>query len=504
MWDCAAGRPRVEDILLGTIVAIGFLQALSILANAARAKVIAVMLGPEGVGVVGIIDQVVLVVMNLSALSLPLAAVTILSRSCGDGPVAFKHTYVTFLTVLSVSTLVGTAGAVGLVATRSSLLGESLLLYQPLLILGLLSVPGLAWSTFGASVLAAAQRAWQSAVVAAVSAMALFLAAVAGIPLAGLEGLYWISLAAGALVAGAVFYYLHRQLRLPFFDRKVSLAGALARHPDLVFFCASYFLVSVSYPLAWLIARHTVLANFGGAEAGRLQAVIGLMMGFGMVLRPVNSQLLLPIVNGPWDAARKFRDTLGIQRKLTVALALLAMPLVLFPQWVLAILYSTAFAAAGPYVHLFIGAEVILILGGTYQALVLGLNDTRAWALEYFVGYGSLGMLSWSLGRDYGILGVAASAITASLLIFGLALWRLRSRHGFALPRGLLGLMIGVLAAIFAAGTACARYDDGSAAAMLVKVAALLVFAASLICGLDKEDRSWVYGFLIRSQPKSS
>jgi len=497
-----AWRPRAEDILLETIVAIGFLQTLSILANAARAKVIAVMLGPEGVGVVGIVDQVVLVVMNLTTLSLPLSAVTILSRSYGQGVAAFKHSYVTFLTVLSVLTLVGTASALSLVAVRSSLLGESLLLYQPLLILGLLSVPALACSTFGASVFAAAQQARQATVVAAISATALLLAAAAGIPLAGLEGLYWMSLAAGALVAGAVFYHLHRQFRLPFFDRTVSLAGEIARHPDLVFFCASYFLVSVAYPLAWLIARHSILANFGGAEAGRLQAVIGLMMGFGMVLRPVNSRLLMPIVNGPWDAARKFRDTVGIQRKLTVALALLAMPLVLFPQWVLAVLYSTAFAAAGPYVHLFIGAEVILILGGTYQALVLGMNDTRAWALEYFVGYGSLGMLSWSLGRDHGILGVAASAITASLLIFGLALWRLRSRHGFVLPRSLLGLMTGVLAVIFGAGAACARYDDGSTAALLVKVAALLVFGPSLICCLDREDRTWIYRFLTRLPPK--
>jgi O-antigen/teichoic acid export membrane protein len=470
----------------------------------ARAKVIAVLVGPEGVGVVGIVDQIVLVVMNLSALSLPLSALAFLSRSYGQGPAAFKRTYLTFLAVLSALTLAGTAGAVGLVAARSSLLGESLLRYQPLLILGLLSVPALAATTFGASVLAAAQRARQAAVVAAISATALFLAAVVGVLGGGLEGLYWVSLVVGVLVAGATFGHLHRQLRLPFFERRVRLAAELTHHPDVVFYCVSYFLVSLAYPLAWLIARYSVLDHVGEAEAGRLQAVIALMVGFGTVLRPVNSQLLLPIVSGPGDTGRKFRDTVGVQRRLTVTLALLAMPLVLFPRWLLAMLYSSAFTAASPYVHLFVVAEVILILGTTYQVLVLGMDDMRVWALIFFIGYVCLGGMAWGLGGNHGILGVGLAAIAGSILIFGLALWRLRSRHGFRLPRGLLGLMIVVLAAIFAAGIVCARYDDGSVAALLVKVVVLLIFAPSLIRCLDKEDRAWVYGFLTRFQPRSS
>ncbi len=497
-------RPPAEDVLLGTIVAIGFLQALSILANVARAKVIAVLVGPEGLGVVGIVDQTVLLVMNFGTLSLPLSALTILSGSYREGPAAFKRTYLTFLAVISASTLVGTVGMVALVAARSSLLGESLLRYQPLLILGLLSVPALAASNYGASVLAAAQRARQSTLVVAGSAMAMCLAAVVGVPVAGLKGLYWGSLVAGSLVAVVIISHLHRHLHLPLFARQVSLAAELKHQPDLVFYCISYFLVSIAYPLVWLIARYSVLDQFGEAEAGRLQAVIALMVGFGTVLRPVNTRLLLPIVSGPGDTDQKFRDTIDVQRRLTVTLALLAMPLVLFPNWILALLYSAAFTAAGPYVHLFIVAEVILILGWTYQVLVLGMNDMRAWAPTFFLGYGCLGVMSWGLGRTYGIGGVAVAAIASSLVIFGMALWRLRSRHGFRLPPSLVSLMTIVVAALVLGGTACARYDDGSLAALLVKVAGLCLFAFSLVCCLDKQDRAWVHHFLTRFQPKIS
>ncbi len=497
-------EPLAEAALLGTIFAIGFLQTLSILANVARAKVIAVLVGPEGVGVVGVIDQMVLVVMNLSALSLPFSALTILSRSYGEDPATFKQTYLTFLAILSVLTLAGTAGAVGLVVARSSLLGDNLLRYHRPLILGILSVPALAVSTFGASVLAAAQRARQSAVVAAGGATALFLAAAVGIPGGGLEGLYLGSLVLGVLVAAAIFRHLRRELRLPLFERNVSLVAEVRRHPDLVFYCVSYFAVSAAYPLAWLIARHSVLERYGEVEAGLLQALIALTLGFGTVLRPVNTQLLLPIVSGPGDTDRKFRDTVGVQRRLTVILALLAMPLILFPQWILALLYSRVFTVASPYLYLFIVAEMILILGGTYQVLVLGMDDRRAWALPYFLGYACLGTMSWGLGREYGVLGVAVAAITSSLLIFGLALWRLRSRHGFRLPPGLLGLMIGAVGGILGIGMACARYDNGSLTALLVKASGMLVLAPGLICCLDKEDRAWVYGLVTRFLPKSS
>jgi len=465
----------------------------------ARAKVIAVLLGPEGMGVVGIVDQMVLVVMNLSAFSLPLSALTVLSRSYRAGPAAFEQTYLTFLAVLSALALAGTAGAVALVATRSSLLGQSLFQYQPVLILGLLCVPALAVSTFGASVLAAAQRAQQSAVVAAGSATALFLAAVLGVPAGGIEGLYLISLIVGILVAGAISVHLHRCLRLPLFHGRISVAAELRRHPHLIFYCVSYFLVAFAYPLAWLVARQAVLDQYGEAEAGRLQALIALVVGFGTVLRPINTQLLLPLVSGPGDTGRKFRDTVGAQRRLTVSLTLLAMPLVLFPRPILALLYSKAFTTASPFLHLLVAAEVILILGGTYQVLVLGMHDMRGWALPYFLGYASLGVLAWRLGPRHGIPGIALAAIVSSLVIFGLGLWRLRRYHGFRLPGRLLGLIIVALVAILGGGMACARYDDGSVLALLVKVAALFLFAPALARCLDKQDRAWIYHLLTRS-----
>src|SRR5262249_58241802 len=110
------------------------------------------------------------------------------------------------------------------------------------------------------------------------------------------------------------------------------------------------------------------------------------------------------------------------------------------PQWFLTTLYSNAFTAASPYLHLFILAELIQILSGTYLVLMLGLGDMRAWALVYFLGYVSLGLMYWVLGVRHGILGVAVAAIVASLVMFGLPLWRLPGPAGVPPPGRLLRL----------------------------------------------------------------
>ena len=489
--------------LLSTITTMGFLQALSIVANAARAKVIAVLLGPEGVGVVGIVDQVVLVVVNISSLSLPFSALPFLSRSYGQGRAVFEQTYVRFFTVVVVCATAGTAVAVAIVGMRSGLLNETLLRYHSLLIIGLLSVPALAVISLGANTIAAARRPWQSGVVVAGTATAIFLAAVVGISTHALVGVYWANLLASVVVAGTVIGYLRRHLGLPLWKRRARIVNELTR-ADLAFFCVSYSVVSFAYPVAWLIARYAVLHQFGEAEAGRLHAVLALMLGFGAVLRPVNSQLLLPIVSSPGATDRKFCSTVEVQRRLTVALALLALPLVLFPEWLLTALYSTAFRAASHYVHLFIVAEMILILGGTYQALVLGLNDVRAWAFSYVLGYAWLGGMSWALGTAYGLPGVAVAAMSAGVLVFVLGLWRLQSHHGFRLPADLLRMTALVGVSILAVGEACARYDDGSVTVLFVKIVALLVSVPGLVGCLDREDREWVYRHLTRSQWRST
>jgi len=115
----------------------GALQAASIIATAGRGKLIAHTLGPEGVGIVGVIDQIVLAVSYLSTFTLALSSLLYLSRSFAAGREAFRETYRAFLSVFSTLVIIGTVGALALIAAGH--LGEDLLRYRSLLMIGVLA-----------------------------------------------------------------------------------------------------------------------------------------------------------------------------------------------------------------------------------------------------------------------------------------------------------------------------------------------------------------------------
>lgn len=487
--------------MLNTILIIGGFQVLMIVAGVARLKAIAVLLGPEGVGVMSLVDQVVLFVMQASVVSIPFAVLTFLSRAYREGRDAFARSYLGFLQLLVMLTLTGTAIALALVI-GGGVLSAQLFGYRPLLIVGLLSVPTLALRAFLINVLAAAQQARASSVLALVNALALLAATVVGISIGGLAGLYWGNLVTGILVVGGLLGYAHRRLQLPLFSRTARFREELKGRPELVPFCLTYYLVPFTPTLAWLIARHAVIEHFGETEAGLFQGAIGLATALSMVMAPVNYLLFLPTVNRQADRAQQFHDAVEYQRKLVIMLSLLAMPLVLFPRWTLIAVYSAAFSAAAPYVHVLVLAEVLLLLAGVYQALIVGLDDVRAYTLVYLGGYVWLGVLSWLVAPHYGILGVSVVAITASALMLVMARARLQAKHGFRPPPGLDRLASYALSALVVAGL-LGRYDDGEAM-VLVKFAVLVGFALSVVRLLDGEDRAAVYRLLAVFRPSST
>lgn len=481
--------------ILTAILSIGLLQAVNLAALAGRAKLIATMFGPEGIGVVGIVDQIVIAVLSLFVFSLTASSTLFLSRSFALGAEDFQRTHRAFLIALVLSSLVGTT--ITLTLFGAGWVGETLLRYRALAMVAVLAVPALAMGTFGASTLAAARQSRRSVLVPVSTACGMFCAAVVGLPLGGLQGLYWASVAVSLVVAALVLRHVRRALGL-LRSFWIDPRSALARHPSLLFVCSSNLLLSVALPVTWLIARTAVLQGFGEARAGLLHALIALAVGFGMLLRPVSPQLLLPLVSGSQTNEQKFRDTYGVQRRLVVGLGLLALPIVLFSRWLLIVLYSRAFADVAPYLHLFLVAETLLLLGGTLKALLLGLGDTRTWAASYAIGFTCFGALAWTLGRHYEIPGIAAAVLVGNTLLLLVPLARLCLAHGFRPPGRLYAITLVVLLMIPTAGLLTTRYDDGSALALLVKLAAGAVIAAGLLVALEREDRAVVRRVLRR------
>src|SRR4051794_34300665 len=129
--------------MLKAILTIGTLQALAILLNFVRSKVVAVLLGPEGVGVISVIDQVVQSAAYFSALSLPFASIKFLSRAHSDGEESFRNSYFTFLKVLLILSFLGTGVTIGIVFFGHQALGDEISRYRGLLLLAVLGIPAI-------------------------------------------------------------------------------------------------------------------------------------------------------------------------------------------------------------------------------------------------------------------------------------------------------------------------------------------------------------------------
>src|SRR5262249_11724020 len=115
--------------MLKIITTIGIIQIFAYAVTLVRSKILAVALGPEGLGVISVIDQLVNTVALISAFSLPFAAVKFLSRSHSQGLGAFRRSYSSLLHILLLLTTTGTAITFGLVFARPELFGTGLASY---------------------------------------------------------------------------------------------------------------------------------------------------------------------------------------------------------------------------------------------------------------------------------------------------------------------------------------------------------------------------------------
>jgi PST family polysaccharide transporter len=489
--------------VLKIFIAISTIQTLAILASLARSKVVAVFLGPEGVGIISIVDQVVQVVAQISALSLPVAAVKFLSRSHSEGIAAFRRSYSSFLKALLMMSIAGTVVTITLATFHTDLFGSEISRYRDLLIIALIGIPTMILGSFFSSVLAAAQKPRTSATLAvitnAISSIATYIGISLGAIYVGtfmgkLLALYFGNVLAAIFLTAGILIYLRKTLHLPLYDRNVGLLDELKRSPEIIIFSFVLFFAATTYSLSLLVARYAVLMNFGEAEAGLFQAVLALALGISMVLNSANGLFFMPVVNRNISTDEKIRTAIEFQNRLIIIQSVVAMPVALFPQLMLTLLFSPQFTVASQYVFLFVIAQCILQLAGVYQVLLIGLDDLVIYATVTCAGHLSLALFSWILTPHYGIFGISISFVISGAITFLMAWARLRSKHGFSIP-GRLGSLIGYsLSALLLVGMISSKYEDWNVSVALLKAGVYLSFMVSMLFFLSKEERSALLG----------
>lgn len=467
---------------------LGGAQGLTLATGFIRWKIVALFLGPAGVGIAGVIDQIAIVVLQFGSLNIPTVALRFLAIARDDSAASFARLFRGFLRAIVVGCGVASAVAALAFLFRPSLLGEGLTPHSAALILALVTAPVTAVGNLLRSVFSTLRRYTVVAGTLLFSALMTALAALVGVTTSGLTGLYVASLAASLVATLAMHAIAVRDPAL----RGGGSAGTIAvlrEHPAMLRYSATLYAVGFTVPLGYAIVRSTVLHAWGADMAGYLAASYTIATGARTVFAQASAQLLTPLASRAADKSIRAAEVWSYLRTLTVAMAVAALPVVLFPHEVLTLLFSAQFAAAVGYLGFFLLAELMLAFGDSYRVLLLGFDDLGGYLATTLSAPLLLIAGAAILIPRYGIIAAGAAQIAAAIVSLGVSLLRLRRRHGMRPDVRALS-HYGAMIVSIAAGTVVGQIaSDGSIAASLTKALVGVLLGALLITTLPRSDR---------------
>lgn len=254
------------------LVTIGFLQALTILVALVRSKVLSVILGPAGFGVVSTIDQIVLTLASLGAIGMPFTALKFMAHAHSESAAKFQRTSALFLRVLCVLGVLTVGVTALLLLWRPGLFGADMAIYGGVVLLAVAGVPAVMLNILFINTFAAAQRPTSASALGLIAAAALGLAAVVGVSLGGVVGLYVATVVTGVLTAGAVIAWLRKSLSVHPLRNLSRTVEDFLRQPRVLSYSLYFYLALGAYSLTMLELRTIVFGRAGAEAAGLLHA----------------------------------------------------------------------------------------------------------------------------------------------------------------------------------------------------------------------------------------
>ena len=472
------------------IALLGVAQALALLAGLLRWKIIALLLGPAGVGIIGVIDQLAQVVLQLGSMSLPTVALRFLGKAHHDGTGMFGGLYRGFRLAVLTGGLGVAAAALGIFLLRPAVFGAGLEPYGIPLALALLSVPLTASANLTRNALATLGRHRDAAIAMAVSAVGLTLAAFVGVRWGGIPGLYAATLIASAVVAFLLDWAVRRVPQARDQVREVRPLAYLRAQPGVLRFAATLCVVGFTVPLSYTVLRSAVLGALGPEAAGFLAAALTVATGARAVFTQASSQFLMPRASRDAPKAHRAAEVSGYLRTLVVAMLLAALPVALFPGEVVRVLFSARFLPAAGFIGVFLLGELMMAFGDAYRILLLGFEDLRGY-LATTIAASALVMLGASaVVTRFGILGLGLLHVTAALLGLVISQARLRRTHGTRMPGRVITLYAMMILLVGVATSAGVTFAQPSLVTWTWKAGLGLALAAVGFAMLPIAERS--------------
>jgi O-antigen/teichoic acid export membrane protein len=477
--------------VIRALVSIGLLQFVSMLLLLARTKIIALVLGPEGVGVIATVDRVTAVIAQTLSLSLPFAALRFLPAAQRHSPDEAEALYRSMRNVAVALLALATLVCVGIAAATPGLWGKAMVSYQGALILAFAALPVIGLVPFLTNAFAATSGHVASMRFTLAHGVVFVFAAIAaatGLGVAGFYGAY--ALLGPALVLAAIL-----KLRVPA-AKKVrpvrSLAKAFKLPRDVWRFAFWLFPLTFAAPYAAWYVQYSVLSLYGAGSAGILQGAIGIGLSVRTLLGAAHSIFLTPNVNRQADSAERMAWTNDFQRHMVLIFVAVLPPILLFSDIELAVLYAPPFIAAAPFVALFVAAEVITLLSGSYQALILADNRVRFHVAQNFTAQILVAAIAVVAIPRLGLTGAGLAMLSAPILMFASTILYLRRQFGVRLSAEAAHMSLLALGMLLVCGVIGSLFPGMSAIRLGAKAAACGIVWLAAIVVMPTQDRARV------------
>lgn len=474
------------------LFSIGFVQVLIILVNMVRAKVLSILLGPAGFGVVSTIDQIVVSVIQLGGLAVPAVALKLLSYAHSDSHEKFQEAYSSFLSGILGLSLIATAIMLALIGLKPDLFGADIVPYIEYLNLALLSVPTLMLALFFVNTLAAAQKSEHSIYLHFIVTLSLTVAGCLGVYFGGIMGLYIATIPTGIIASIGTLVFVRRTLKVKVFSQATGLVKAIRRKPEIASIALVLYITLSAYSIMMLVVRFFVFSSLGEEQVGFLQALLSIALALGAISGPMNALFFMPLVNRALPLDAKLKAAHDFQRTITLLMAAITLPFILFPKLALFLLFSSEFIVISQLVYLFILWQCLFQMLNVYQQLLVGLDDTLFATIGSTSGYLIAIILCALLIPDFGLTGTAIALIIGLLVTGLMTSYRLKTKFHSAIPADLWVRTLLCLAGITITGLTFNQIEEWSLGGITARAGFACAYISALWFFLNAEQKQFV------------
>ena len=469
-------------MMLRALLTIGAAQFVTMLVLLVRTKTLAVVLGPELVGVMAVVDKWLALISQTASFSLPYAAVRFLPERWKAGPAEFGDLYARMRNLVVALLVAATVGALLVSAVYPAAWGEALLPYRDVVAVAILGLPVIGLAPFFQNAVAGRMQQNRSMAVGLAHAVVLTLC-VAGVAWGGLAGYYAAYAVLGTLFVLAVNRSVVRDLG------SGAPRASFSLPPPVWRFCAALLVLAFLAPCSALFVHYRLLSEHGAETAGWMQAAIGISLAVRAVMGSAHSVFLTPNVNQGGGPLERMQWADRYQVTLCLIGILVVPPVLLFPDTLVWLLYSSAFLPGAAFVAVFVIAEIVGLLSGTYQSLVVALDRMPVHVANNLVAQLLVIAAAWLWVGPYGILGAAAAMLLAPVYMFVATMVFLRRGFGLAAPREVAVRAAWLVGALVAAGLVGREFPEISWQALLAKALTYAAIVAGVGAMLTPHER---------------